>query len=62
MCGCDGYVASPESISVQSLTDKGELPFFGEQCTSTMISVPTGGEHTEAEELKAEYKIKVVRR
>ncbi|XP_053396532.1 PC3-like endoprotease variant B [Mercenaria mercenaria] len=60
MCGADGYVSSPESISVQSLTDKGELPFFGEICTSTLISVPTGGEATQEEELKAEYKIKVV--
>lgn len=60
MCGADGYVSSPESISVQSLTDKGDVPFFGEKCTSTMISVPTGGEHTKEEELGAKYKIKVV--
>lgn len=60
MCGADGYVSSPESISVQSLTDKGDMPFFGEKCSSTMIAVPTGGEATQSEELKAEYKIKVV--
>lgn len=60
MCGADGYVSSPESISVQSLTDKGELPFFGEKCCSTMISVPTGGEHTQKEEMKFQNKIKVV--
>ncbi|KAL4233860.1 hypothetical protein ACF0H5_008536 [Mactra antiquata] len=59
-CGADGYVSQPESISVQSLTDKGEKPFFGEICASTMISVPTGGESTQEEEIEAQYKIKVV--
>lgn len=59
-CGADGYVSSPESISVQSLTDHGDMPFFGEKCCSTMIAVPTGGEATQSEEMKAQYKIKVV--
>lgn len=59
-CGADGYVSSPESISVQSMTDKGDLPFFGERCCSTMVAVPTGGEATKLEEIKAKYKIKVV--
>ncbi|XP_052809848.1 PC3-like endoprotease variant B [Mya arenaria] len=60
MCGADGYVSSIESISVQSLSDQGTRPFFGESCSSTMISVPSGGEHTKTEEMKATYKIKVV--
>ncbi|WAR08111.1 NECB-like protein, partial [Mya arenaria] len=59
MCGADGYVSSIESISVQSLSDQGTRPFFGESCSSTMISVPSGGEHTKTEEMKATYKIKV---
>lgn len=61
MCGADGYVSSPESISVQSLTDHGNVPFFGERCCSTMVAVPTGGEATTSQEVKARYKIKVVR-
>jgi len=61
MCGADGYVSSVESISVQSLSDKGDMPFFGEKCASTMIAVPSGGEPTKEEELEATYKIKVVR-
>lgn len=60
MCGADGYVSSPESISVQSLTDHGDMPFFGERCASTMVGVPTGGEPTRDEEIDAQYKIKVV--
>ncbi|XP_052232928.1 PC3-like endoprotease variant B [Dreissena polymorpha] len=59
-CGADGYVGSIESISVQSLTDHGDKPFFGERCCSTMIAVPTGGEATKKEEMNAMYKIKVV--
>ncbi|KAK3590527.1 hypothetical protein CHS0354_036349, partial [Potamilus streckersoni] len=42
-CGADGFVGSIESISIGSVTDHGQKPFFMETCSSTMAVVPTGG-------------------
>ena len=59
-CGADGYVASIYSLSIQSMSDFGELPYFGERCTSTMAAVPAGGEPTRKMEIAGRMKIKVV--
>lgn len=60
-CAADGYVSSPYSVSIGSLSDEGKLPFYMEKCSSTMGVIPTGGQTTRAEELRnGKYKINVV--
>ncbi|XP_061176557.1 PC3-like endoprotease variant B isoform X1 [Saccostrea echinata] len=58
-CGCDGYVSSPYTLSVGSVTDRGQAPYFDEKCASTMTVVPSGGE-IRAGEFNGKPKIKVV--
>lgn len=58
-CGCDGYVSSPYSLSVGSITDRGQAPYFDEKCASTLTVVPSGGE-IRAGEFEGQPKIKVV--
>ena len=54
-------MSSPYSVSIGSLSDEGELPFYMEKCSSTMAVIPTGGAPTRDEELrKGRYKINVV--
>ncbi|OWF42042.1 PC3-like endoprotease variant B [Mizuhopecten yessoensis] len=43
-CGADGYVGARETISIGSINDQGERPCFMEICSSTMATVPSGGE------------------
>ena len=60
-CACDGYVGSPYSVSISSLSDEGLFPFFNEKCSSTMGVTPTGGAPTRDRELReGKYKINVV--
>ena len=60
-CAADGYVSSPYSVSIGSLSDEGQLPFYMEKCSSTMAVIPTGGAPTRAQELReGRYKINVV--
>ncbi|XP_048771855.2 PC3-like endoprotease variant B isoform X2 [Ostrea edulis] len=58
-CGCDGYVSSPYTLSVGSITDNGDAPYFDEKCASTMTVVPSGGE-VRAGEFGDKPKIRVV--
>ncbi|KAL3883396.1 hypothetical protein ACJMK2_029664, partial [Sinanodonta woodiana] len=58
-CGADGFVGSIESISIGSVTDQGQKPYFMETCSSTMAVVPTGGARFIGEEGSWE-KVKVV--
>ncbi|KAL5015232.1 hypothetical protein ScPMuIL_009502 [Solemya velum] len=58
-CSADGYVSNVHTLSVGSLNDRGEMPYFMEVCSSTMIVVPSGGE-TYPGEQNGEPKIKVV--
>lgn len=43
-CNADGYVSSIETLAVGSVSNNGEIPYFMEQCTSTMAVIPTGGQ------------------
>ncbi|KAL3883504.1 hypothetical protein ACJMK2_029761 [Sinanodonta woodiana] len=58
-CGADGYVGSIESISIGSVTDQGQKPYFMEECSSTMAVVPTGG-LVNPKDSWSEERIKVV--
>ena len=46
-CNCDGYVGMKEAISVGSITDRGLIPYFMEECPSTFAVVPSGGDTLE---------------
>ncbi|XP_033741564.1 neuroendocrine convertase 2-like isoform X2 [Pecten maximus] len=43
-CGADGYVGARETISIGSINDQGMRPCFMEICSSTMATVPSGGD------------------
>nr|CAI5863691.1 unnamed protein product [Callosobruchus analis] len=42
-CNCDGYLASPYTISVGSASQKGEFPWYGEACASTLAVTYSSG-------------------
>ncbi|CAG9766656.1 unnamed protein product [Ceutorhynchus assimilis] len=42
-CNCDGYLASPYTISIGSASQKGEFPWYGEACASTLAVTYSSG-------------------
>lgn len=47
-CNCDGYTSSIYTLSVSSASERGRLPWYGEQCSSTFAttySSGNGGDH-----------------
>ncbi|XP_044262111.1 neuroendocrine convertase 1-like [Tribolium madens] len=42
-CNCDGYLASPYTISIGSASQKGEFPWYGEECASTLAVTYSSG-------------------
>ncbi|CAH1107633.1 unnamed protein product [Psylliodes chrysocephalus] len=42
-CNCDGYLASPYTISVGSASQKGEFPWYGEACASILAVTYSSG-------------------
>lgn len=47
-CNCDGYTSSPYTLSVSSASEHGKMPWYGEQCASTLAttySSGNGGDH-----------------
>ncbi|XP_019768309.2 neuroendocrine convertase 1 [Dendroctonus ponderosae] len=42
-CNCDGYLASPYTISIGSASQKGEFPWYGEVCASTLAVTYSSG-------------------
>lgn len=59
-CNADGYVSSVETLAVGSVSNQGKMPYFMEQCTSTMAVVPTGGEKEKPTAKSENRKIQVV--
>lgn len=59
-CNADGYVSSVETLAVGSVSNQGKMPYFMEQCTSTMAVVPTGGEKEKPTSKSENRKIQVV--
>ncbi|KAF5270367.1 hypothetical protein FQR65_LT05555 [Abscondita terminalis] len=42
-CNCDGYLASPYTISIGSASQRGEFPWYGEACASTLAVTYSSG-------------------
>ncbi|CAH0553623.1 unnamed protein product [Brassicogethes aeneus] len=42
-CNCDGYLASIFTISIGSASQKGEFPWYGEECASTLAVTYSSG-------------------
>ncbi|XP_066261732.1 neuroendocrine convertase 1-like isoform X1 [Euwallacea similis] len=42
-CNCDGYLASPYTISIGSASQKGAFPWYGEACASTLAVTYSSG-------------------
>lgn len=42
-CNCDGYVNSIYTISIGGVTQKGDPPFYGERCASTLAVTCSSG-------------------
>ncbi|KAK5650610.1 hypothetical protein RI129_001639 [Pyrocoelia pectoralis] len=42
-CNCDGYLASPYTISIGSASQRGEFPWYGEPCASTLAVTYSSG-------------------
>ncbi|XP_060079675.1 PC3-like endoprotease variant B [Ylistrum balloti] len=59
-CGADGYVGARETISIGSINDNGMRPCFMEICSSTMATVPSGGEPCDTFGKENKPRIRVV--
>ena len=41
-CGADGYVGSPYTLAIGSVSAQGLTTFYSESCSAVMAVVPTG--------------------
>nr|CAH0100756.1 unnamed protein product [Daphnia galeata] len=46
-CNCDGYVSSIYTLSIGSVSEQGDFPWYGEQCPSTMAVTYSSGAYTD---------------
>ncbi|KAG9508976.1 Neuroendocrine convertase 1, partial [Fragariocoptes setiger] len=46
-CNCDGYVSSLYTISIGSVSQQGQFPFYGERCASTLAVTCSSGAFTD---------------
>ncbi|KAF6030583.1 Fur1 [Bugula neritina] len=46
-CNCDGYTNSIYTLSVSSATEKGNVPWYSEGCSSTLVTTYSSGGHEE---------------
>uniref|UniRef100_A0A0N5BWI2 P/Homo B domain-containing protein n=1 Tax=Strongyloides papillosus TaxID=174720 RepID=A0A0N5BWI2_STREA len=46
-CNCDGYAASIYTISVSGVTQNNNSPWYGEECSSTLVSAYSSGSKSE---------------
>ncbi|GLV44138.1 Furin 1 [Carabus blaptoides fortunei] len=42
-CNCDGYLASPYTVSIGSASQRGEFPWYGEECASMLAVTYSSG-------------------
>ena len=42
-CNCDGYVSSIYTISIGSVSESGQFPWYGEKCASTLAVAYSSG-------------------
>lgn len=48
-CNCDGYAASPYTISVGSASEHNNFPWYAERCSSTLAVTYSSGSRPEKE-------------
>lgn len=46
-CNCDGYAVSPYTISVGSASERDDMPWYAEVCSSTLASTYSSGDNRE---------------
>ncbi len=46
-CNCDGYVSSIYTLSIGSVSEQGDFPWYGEQCASTVAVTYSSGAYTD---------------
>ena len=46
-CNCDGYAVSPYTISVGSVSERDNKPWYLEMCSSTLTSTYSSGDQSE---------------
>lgn len=46
-CNCDGYVSSIYTISIGSVSQSGQFPWYGERCSSTLAVAYSSGAYNE---------------
>lgn len=42
-CNCDGYIGSVYTLSIGSASQRGQFPWYGEQCAATMAATYSSG-------------------
>ncbi|RUS78723.1 hypothetical protein EGW08_013510, partial [Elysia chlorotica] len=48
-CSCDGYTSSIYTLSISSISQSGKMPYYLEECSSTLASAYSNGELYERE-------------
>jgi len=48
-CNCDGYATSAYTVSVSSASENGAIPWYSEQCSSTLASTYSSGSTRQGE-------------
>ncbi|XP_059487081.1 neuroendocrine convertase 1-like isoform X2 [Neocloeon triangulifer] len=46
-CNCDGYTSSVFTLSVGSASERGQFPWYGERCASTLVSTYSSGAYSD---------------
>ena len=55
-CNCDGYVISPYTIAVGSASEKDNMPWYAEECSSVLAATYSSGEGGEKQIVSTETK------
>ena len=42
-CNCDGYATSIFTVSISSASENGNIPWYSEQCSSTLATTYSSG-------------------
>ncbi|GAB6028003.1 Neuroendocrine convertase 1 [Chamberlinius hualienensis] len=46
-CGCDGYINSIYTITINSISESGTMPYYGEKCSAIMACTNSGGSYND---------------
>ncbi|CAG5130534.1 unnamed protein product, partial [Candidula unifasciata] len=57
-CNADGYTSAPETISVGSTTQDGNIPYYCERCASTLTTAFSSGSSSERKVVSADLHSK----